>query len=57
VVVIVYHATVPDGAEPASSTHEVLEAAYFGPEEIPWTSLAFPSTHQALQDWVASLRV
>lgn len=57
VVVVVYHATVPDEAEPAASTREVLEAAYFGPEEIPWAELAFPSTRQALQDWVASLSV
>jgi hypothetical protein len=33
----------------------VLEAAYFGAGEIPWDDLAFPSTREALRDWVSGL--
>lgn len=52
VVVAVYLADVPDGAEPVPAPSEVLEVAYFGPAEIPWERLAFPSTRDALRDWV-----
>jgi ADP-ribose pyrophosphatase YjhB (NUDIX family) len=55
VVVAVFLAAVPDGADPVPCETEVLEAAYFGPGEIPWEALAFPSTRDALQDWVAGL--
>ncbi len=53
VVVAVFLASVPDGVDPVPMADEVLEAAYFGPEEIPWETLAFPSTRDALRDWVA----
>lgn len=53
VVVVVFGATVPDGAEPVANADEVLEVAYFAPAEIPWEALAFPSTAAALRDWVA----
>jgi ADP-ribose pyrophosphatase YjhB (NUDIX family) len=52
VVIVVFHATVPDGAEPVANADEVLEVQYFAPEEIPWDELAFPSTREALRDWV-----
>jgi ADP-ribose pyrophosphatase YjhB (NUDIX family) len=52
VVVVVFLAAVPDGAEPVLCTNEVLEVAYFGPDEIPWDFLAFPSSRDALQDWI-----
>jgi len=52
VVVLVFLAAVPDGAEPVLCTNEVLEVAYFGPDEIPWDFLAFPSSRDALQDWI-----
>jgi len=55
VVVAVFLAAVPDGAEPVPCATEVLEAAYFGLAEIPWQSLAFPSTRDALQDWAGRL--
>ena len=55
VVVVVFLATVPEGAEPVPSPREVLETAYFTPREIPWTGLAFPSTRDALRDWVSRL--
>lgn len=53
VVVVVFLAAVPDGVEPFPSPEEVTETAYFGPAEIPWDTLAFPSTADALRDWVA----
>ena len=53
VVIVVYRARVPEGAEPLPSPDEVLEAAYFGPGEIPWDELAFPSTREALAEWVS----
>jgi 8-oxo-dGTP diphosphatase len=52
VVIVVYHATVPDGLEAEPNDHEVLELAYFAPDEIPWEALAFRSTHEALRDWL-----
>lgn len=57
VVIVVFRATVPDGARAGANADEVLEVAYFGPDEIPWEALAFPSTHQALRDWVSGLGV
>lgn len=53
VVIVVYLATVTDG-EPVAGP-EVLEAAFVSPAEIPWEELAFPSTVDALRDWVAGL--
>jgi len=53
VVVAVYLAAVPDGSEPVRCETEVLETAYYAPHEIPWGALAFPSTRDALNDWVA----
>jgi ADP-ribose pyrophosphatase YjhB (NUDIX family) len=51
-VIVVFIAEAPDGAEPVPCATEVLELAYFGPEEIPWDALAFPSTRDALRDWL-----
>ncbi len=53
VVTIVYEASVVGGApEPAAETSEVRD---FGPDEIPWSELAFSTVESALHDWVASL--
>jgi ADP-ribose pyrophosphatase YjhB (NUDIX family) len=52
VVIVVFGASVPDGAEPVANTAEVLEVQYFRPAEIPWEALAFPSTREALRDWL-----
>jgi len=51
VIVIVYRAS--GGADPQTSA-EASEARYFAPDEIPWPELAFSTTHQALNDWLAS---
>ncbi len=55
VVIVVFEASPPDGAEPVPCPTEVLEVAYFAPGEIPWDALAFPSTQEALRDWVSRL--
>jgi ADP-ribose pyrophosphatase YjhB (NUDIX family) len=55
VVVVVYLAEVPEGVLPVPNADEVLEVAYFLPDDLPWDALAFPSTQDALRDWVASL--
>jgi ADP-ribose pyrophosphatase YjhB (NUDIX family) len=55
VVVVVYLAEVPEGVHPVANVDEVLEVAYFPPDDVPWDALAFPSTRDALRDWVASM--
>jgi ADP-ribose pyrophosphatase YjhB (NUDIX family) len=53
VVTIVYEAAVVGGeAMPGAETTEVRD---FGPDEIPWSELAFTTVESALRDWVASL--
>ena len=53
VVTIVYLADLL-GGDPRPS-HEALEARFFGPNEIPWDDLAFPTTVSALRDWVSTI--
>jgi ADP-ribose pyrophosphatase YjhB (NUDIX family) len=53
VVTLVYEATVV-GGEPLPGA-ETTEVAGFGPDEIPWSELAFTTVDSALRDWVASL--
>lgn len=50
VVLVVYRATVTGGV--AGLTCESQEVRQFGMEEIPWDELAFPSTREALTDYV-----
>jgi ADP-ribose pyrophosphatase YjhB (NUDIX family) len=50
-IIIVYAATALSGE--LCTDDECLEAALFTPEEIPWDSLAFQSTHDALQEYLA----
>jgi len=53
VVTMIYEATVVGGeALPGAETTEVRD---FGPDEIPWSELAFTTAESALRDWVASL--
>lgn len=54
IVTVVYLADLMEGEPKATS--EALEAAFFGPEEIPWDDLAFPTTISALRDWAATAR-
>ncbi|HUD72395.1 MAG TPA: NUDIX hydrolase [Dongiaceae bacterium] len=49
VIVVVYAATVIGGA--LRGGPEALEVATFDREAIPWATLAFPSTREALNDY------
>jgi ADP-ribose pyrophosphatase YjhB (NUDIX family) len=49
VVVVIYLARIV-GGQPRPGP-EALEIAAFGPSEIPWAELAFPSTEWALSEW------
>jgi len=51
VVVAAYLAEVVAGVPAASD--DVVEVQAFRPEEIPWTGLAFHSSHAALRQWIA----
>ena len=51
VVVAVYAARIVEGVPTAAD--ETLEVGFFGPDEIPWDDLAFPSTRDAVRDYVA----
>jgi ADP-ribose pyrophosphatase YjhB (NUDIX family) len=51
-VIIVYRAKVMGGTLTTCEENDRLE--WLTPEEIPWDSLAFPSTREALREWVAA---
>jgi ADP-ribose pyrophosphatase YjhB (NUDIX family) len=51
IVIIVYAATAIAGE--LCTDEECLEARLFAPDEIPWSSLAFRSTHEGLSDYLA----
>jgi ADP-ribose pyrophosphatase YjhB (NUDIX family) len=53
-VIIVYAATVVDGC--LVCDEESLEGRFFAPEEIPWESLAFQSTREALREYLQRTR-
>ena len=52
-VVIVYEAAIIGGVLCADD--ECLEAQFFEPHEIPWDDLAFPSTHDALREYLGAV--
>jgi 8-oxo-dGTP diphosphatase len=54
IVLVVYRATVTGGMP--GITPESQEVKSFTLEEIPWTKLAFPSTRDALTDYVRFAR-
>ena len=49
-VIIVYAATMISGE--LATDEEGLEIREFGLDEIPWSELAFRSTHEALRDYI-----
>ena len=51
-VIIVYAASILGGS--LCTDDECLEARFFEPHEIPWGELAFPSTNDALREYLAS---
>jgi ADP-ribose pyrophosphatase YjhB (NUDIX family) len=54
VVVVVFAGRVLGGG--LEALQETLEVGTFGPEEIPWGELSFPSTREALQDYLGLAR-
>ncbi len=52
-IIVVYAATALDGT--LAVDDESLECAVVTPADIPWTDLAFHSTHDALRDYLAGL--
>lgn len=50
-IIVVYAATIIGGD--LCGDDECLEARLFSADEIPWTELAFPSTHDALRDFLS----
>jgi ADP-ribose pyrophosphatase YjhB (NUDIX family) len=51
-IIVVYAATCVGGV--LAVDDEGLEARAFEPDEIPWTELAFRSTHDALREYLGS---
>jgi ADP-ribose pyrophosphatase YjhB (NUDIX family) len=49
-VIIVYAATMIGGC--LACDDESTEAGFFAPEDIPWSELAFRSTHEALREYL-----
>ena len=50
IVVLAWEARVVGGT--ATTSQETLEIREFGPDEIPWSELAFQTTTWAIRDWV-----
>lgn len=55
VVNVVYLAAPLEPTSRPQTTPEALEVLPFAPDAIPWDDMAFPSTAQALRDWIAGL--
>lgn len=53
-IIVVYAASCAGGTLVVDD--EGLEARAFQPDEIPWTELAFRSTHDALREYLADAR-
>jgi 8-oxo-dGTP diphosphatase len=52
VIIVVYVGEIIQGRPTAGD--ETLEVGIFPPDELPWDQLAFPSTSQALRDYLAT---
>ncbi len=50
VILIVYRADLVSGIP--APFDETLEVAYFPPDRIPWSDLAFPTTRAAVRDFI-----
>ncbi len=51
-IIVVYNARVASGTLTTCDENDALE--WVAPSEIPWHALAFPSTREALREWVAA---
>jgi ADP-ribose pyrophosphatase YjhB (NUDIX family) len=50
-IIVVYRARVTGGTLTPCDENDALE--WVKPEDIPWDDLAFPSTREALREWIA----
>jgi len=53
-IIIVFAAALISGTVQVDD--EGLEAQWFGPDEVPWSELAFRSTHEAIRDYFEGRR-
>jgi ADP-ribose pyrophosphatase YjhB (NUDIX family) len=53
-IIIVFAATLIGGTLEVDD--EGLEARWFGPDEVPWSELAFRSTHEGIRDYFEGRR-
>jgi ADP-ribose pyrophosphatase YjhB (NUDIX family) len=51
-VIVVYRARVTGGTLTPCAENDLLE--WVAPAAIPWEALAFPSTREALREWLAA---
>jgi ADP-ribose pyrophosphatase YjhB (NUDIX family) len=51
-IIVVYRARVRSGTLTACAENDLLEWIHW--KDIPWSQLAFPSTREALREWVAA---
>jgi ADP-ribose pyrophosphatase YjhB (NUDIX family) len=54
IVIVVYRAAVTGGT--LATCHENDRVEWVAPADIPWEDLAFPSTHEALREFLAAPR-
>lgn len=54
VIIIVYVGEIIGGQ--AAAGDETLEVGIFSPADLPWNELAFPSTGQALHEYLAAIQ-
>jgi ADP-ribose pyrophosphatase YjhB (NUDIX family) len=52
IVIVVYRAAVTGGT--LATCHENDRVEWVTPADIPWEELAFPSTHEALREFLAA---
>lgn len=51
-IIVVYNARVLEGVLTACDENDALE--WVAPDAIPWDALAFPSTKEALREWLGA---
>lgn len=54
-VQVIFRARFADAGSPIFAPgEERVEVRLFGPDEIPWNEIAFPSVYSALNEWLES---
>jgi ADP-ribose pyrophosphatase YjhB (NUDIX family) len=55
IAAVVVYLAQPAAGQP-TMTDEALQVDYFGPRDIPWSQIAFPTTVFALRDWIKAVQ-